>query len=810
MRQLCASAVLLVVQSREEVLKIYAHAHRDNRPEKVAQRAYIGVDGFVIGNKEGTPVKEKTFGHFSTPYNRNRVGRMAVLRTGLGDVVRARLHVSDRLGDSPNLCVIKASATLQHYEEESSQPAATASLQTMRAGPKRGQKEQRRCYICDRPGHLAARCWQAKQGEEQFAVEKKKRKSRQSGTEKAMNSDAPQQHHSEEEKSKGEKRSMVERMKSTSDVTEVAVRSYGKDEKKESRSEPGTKSPHTSSNGGGASLRAAQGGMMKKRNDLEAKNEKVTRPPEGEERVAYLSASDVQVAQAESRRTRDSRQGNEEKKDKKSSLEHTLLTATEEYGGAKVRVLFDSGASHNFIAQRVVERMQLRTKPSAQVKSVTLADGRVVEATGRVTEMLPLRVGTVEAHVSCIVFHITGKMDIVLGKEFLTRYNPLIDFRKNDLTFVTERGEVTVNAAGPSPQMTASSAEVDMNIIDSVEARQLIAQGCELFSVWVEEEPVEERGGATLSSMAATDPVLNASQQQQIEAVLKEFADVIPDELPSHLPPKREVDHRITIEPGAKPARRPPFRLAQPELDELHKQLTVLLDKGLIVPGTSPYGAPVFFVKKKDGGLRAVCDYRQLNAITVKESAALPLVDDLFDSMRGSKFFSKLDLHSGYHQNQIRMHEDDVEKTAIVTPFGTFMWRVLPMGLTNAPVTFNSLMQSIMQPFLRKFVAVFLDDVLIYSRTWEEHLSHVSQVLTVLRKHELYCKPSKCVFGTPSVGFLGHRVTGTTLTVDDDKVQAVKEWPTPSDIRSQCETVSWILLLSETICGQLHEHSTST
>ena len=400
----------------------------------------------------------------------------------------------------------EAEATLQHYEEESSQPAATTSLQAMGAGPRRGQKEQRRCYICDRSEHLAARHW-------------KKRKSRQSGTEKAMNSDAPQQHHSEEEKSKGEKRSVVERMKSTSDVTEVAVRSYGKDEK-ESRNEPGTKSRHTSNNGGGASLRAAaRGGMMRKRNDLEAKNEKVTRPPEGEERVAYLSASDVQVAQAESRRARDRRQGkNEEKEEKKSSLEHTLLTATGEYGGAKVRVLFDSGASHNFIAQRVVERMQLRTKPSAQVKSVTLADGRVVEATGRVTEMLPLRVGTVEADVSCIVFPITGKTDLVLGKEFLTRYNPLIDFRKNDLTFVTERGEVTVNAAGPSPQMTASSAEVDMNIIDSVEARQLIAQGCELFSVWVEEEPVEERGGATLSSMAATDPVLNASQQQLIEA----------------------------------------------------------------------------------------------------------------------------------------------------------------------------------------------------------------------------------------------------------------------------------------------------
>ena len=268
------------------------------------------------------------------------------------------------------------------------------------------------------------------------------------------------------------------------------------------------------------------------------------------------------------------------------------------------------------------------------------------------------------------------------------------------------------------------------------------------------------------------------------------------------------MDHRITIEPGAKPARRPPFRLAQPELDELHKQPTVLLDKGLIVPGTSPYGAPVFFVKKKDGGLRAVCDYRQLNAITVKESAALPLVDDLFDSVRGSKFFSKLDLHSGYHQ--IRMHEDDVEKTAIVTPFGTFMWRVLPMGLTNAPVTFNRLMQSIMQPFLRKFVAVFLDDVLIYSRTWEEHLSHVSQVLTVLRKHELYCKPSKCVFGTPSVGFLGHRVTGTTLTVDDDKVQAVKEWPTPSDIRSVRRFLGFCSYLRRYVANYTTIPSTST
>ena len=179
----------------------------------------------------------------------------------------------------------------------------------------------------------------------------------------------------------------------------------------------------------------------------------------------------------------------------------------------------------------------------------------------------------------------------------------------------------------------------------------------------------------------------------------------------------------------------------------------------------SPYNAPVFFIKKKDGGFRLVCDWRQLNKITVKNKACLPNIDDLFDTVLGSKYFTKLDLASGYHQ--VRIRESDIPKTAINTPIGHFEFKVMGFGLTNAPATFSSMMSRVLQPFLRKSVVVFLDDILIYSRTWNDHLRHISEGLGALRCHELFCKPSKCEFAASSMNFLGHCITGSTLAPDE-------------------------------------------
>ena len=175
-----------------------------------------------------------------------------------------------------------------------------------------------------------------------------------------------------------------------------------------------------------------------------------------------------------------------------------------------------------------------------------------------------------------------------------------------------------------------------------------------------------------------------------------------------------------------------------------------------------------------------VCDWRDLNRITVKNKACLPNIDDLLDTIQGSRYFTKLDLRSGY--NQIRIKEEDIAKTAINTPFGHYQFRVMGFGLTNAPATFQALMNSILQPYLRKFVVVFLDDILIFSKCWKEHIQHVKLVLDALRSNRLFCKPSKCEFGVQDVLFLGHRVDGINISPDPEKIKAVANWPAPSSV----------------------------
>jgi hypothetical protein len=252
------------------------------------------------------------------------------------------------------------------------------------------------------------------------------------------------------------------------------------------------------------------------------------------------------------------------------------------------------------------------------------------------------------------------------------------------------------------------------------------------------------------------------------------------------------VDHRIELTSGSAPASRPMGRMSPKELDELKKQLQELTEMGFIQPSKSPFGAPVLFVKKKDGTMRMCVDYRALNSITIKNRYPLPRIDELFDRLQGAKVFSKIDLRSGYHQ--IRIHPDDVPKTAFRTRYGHFEFLVLPFGLTNAPATFMHLMHQIFRPFLDSFVLVFLDDILIFSRTAAEHEQHVKQVLELLRKHRLHAKQSKCELFRDRVEFLGHMVDGDGLRMMSDKVRAVREWPVPQsveEVRSFLGTVGY-------------------
>jgi hypothetical protein len=274
-------------------------------------------------------------------------------------------------------------------------------------------------------------------------------------------------------------------------------------------------------------------------------------------------------------------------------------------------------------------------------------------------------------------------------------------------------------------------------------------------------------------------PESNVFSSPELDSLLREYQDVTSG-LPSGLPPARACDHQINLEPGSGPPHSPIYPLSGVQLAELRTQLEELLERGFIRPSTSPFGAPILFVPKKDGGWRLCIDYRALNRVTVRNQHPLPRIDEMFEQLHGSVVFSKLDLASGYHQ--IRMHEDSVVKTAFKTRYGHYEFLVMPFGLTNAPATFQSVMNSVLSPYLDRFVLVYLDDILIYSSSLSEHLVHLRKVLAALREAKLYCKLSKCLFCVPEVEYLGHLLTPEGVKMDPSKVHSLVTWPTPTSV----------------------------
>ncbi|GJR83007.1 putative reverse transcriptase domain-containing protein [Tanacetum coccineum] len=288
------------------------------------------------------------------------------------------------------------------------------------------------------------------------------------------------------------------------------------------------------------------------------------------------------------------------------------------------------------------------------------------------------------------------------------------------------------------------------------------------------------------------------SDEKRLEdiPVVREFPEVFPEDLPG-LPPVRQVEFQIDLIPGATPVARAPYRLAPSEMQELSNQLQELADRGFIRPSTSPWGAPVLFVKKKDGSFRMCIDYRELNKLTVKNRYPLPRIDDLFDQLQGSSVYSKIDLRSGYHQ--LRVRDEDIPKTAFRTRYGHYEFQVMPFGLTNAPAVFMDLMNRVCKPYLDKFVIVFIDDILIYSRNKEEHANHLRIILELLKKEKLYAKFSKCDFWIHIVQFLRHLIDSQGLHVDPAKIKAVNNWTSPTT-PTEIHQESAFQLLKQKLC----------
>jgi hypothetical protein len=384
--------------------------------------------------------------------------------------------------------------------------------------------------------------------------------------------------------------------------------------------------------------------------------------------------------------------------------------------GKHVLMLIDSGSSGNFISADLAAGLQGIQKMKKPIR-VKVANGQIL--TG--TEFLP------NCNWSCqgAIFQTDMKIiplhcyDVILGIEWLQMQSPMhVDWAEKWIEVQQSTGTQKLFGVETDTSTCKVMSLVELQLADQVGALWYFVQ---VYAVNNQD--------------AHTTPTVIAQLVEEYEELFQE---------PKGLPPKHLYDHKIPLLPGATPAKLRPYRYNPMQKTEIEKQVAELIKQGVLQLSACPFAAPALLVKKKDLTWRLCQDSRHLNAMTVKNKYPLPVIDELLDELAGAKWFTTLDLRAGYHQ--IRMAEEDVPKTAFQTHHGHFEYRVMPYGLTGAPATFQGVMNAVLAPGLRKYVLVFIDDILIYSASLQDHVKHVKMVFVMLATNQLKVKKSKCHF----------------------------------------------------------------
>lgn len=439
--------------------------------------------------------------------------------------------------------------------------------------------------------------------------------------------------------------------------------------------------------------------------------------------------------------------------------------------GVKATVLLDSGAQgFCYVNRRFLESRSIAFSPSAQ-PGVAYADGAERPSYGQKT--LTVHMQKYTAKVPCTIIDLDPQFDVIFGQSWLQAHDAVL-YMATGVATLRHKGQMIVlsNLATPvATDHTSADDASDSSPLPSVAtittkaARRAVKQGGLALLVLVTEAQPP-------SAPAATDP-----QLAQMQA---EFGDIFKSELPG-LPPYRGVEIEAVKLQDENIRCRPMPRYSQKEKECIKQELSKLIEKGLIRPSSSPVGHPVLFVKKKDGGLRMVIDYRPTNAKTIRNQFPLPRIDELLDQLSGSTVWSALDMTSAYHQ--CRLLESDIPRTAFKVPDGLWEFRVLCFGLTNSPAVFSQMMMKLFRPYIGKFLLVYLDDLLVYSKTEAEHYEHLRLIFQLCRTHQLYLKLSKCEFFKTEVHYLGHVISAEGIRVDPNKTKAVDTWPVPKTLK---------------------------